>query len=623
MRAENGNRVRDSIAEVHGRLSAYETILWQQGAEGEFSVRFSVGAKPTIDSNGQTDHLISTLQQARVHNGLAQEKPTLLGAVLGRIPGVLQMVWHSRIEQDDHEYTIECFQTLCDRLSETDENAGKAPDSTEFMTRWPSSVVRFHRSLIARDTADVIANETLHLTGSDRVCVAVTTGKRTKIIAVSGQESPRRHSRQVKMLSRLATQVVLSRERLLYQGDADHLPAKVRELLVDYVHEARATMLLLVPLVPPLAITKAIGEEQSFAPPNPIGCLILEQKTGYAPRPELEQRVEMLRAHMASALANSIKYSRIPFARPLTAIGRMLSWFRGRRIWFAVAGIFIAIGIGIALAFVPWTYHVSADGQIMPVVRQDVFAPENGVVADILVNDGMEVDVGVPLIRIRSDELQQAHVAATNALLEKTKLVRVLEGRIAEAERLGATDQLSELNAEVTRARIEQIGTEASASIIQARIDSLTIVAPFAGRVVGFRMEQKLKDLPVVRGERLLEVIQPRLQRLEIEIPEYRMGHIQHAMQDSVTGTLNVNYLLASDVEVRRHGMLTRIATRVDESTENGTVVLGFTELPPSTVSERHIGARVNARIECGERSLGYVLFGDVVEFVQRRLWWL
>ena len=36
---------------------------------------------------------------------------------------------------------------------------------------------------------------------------------------------------------------------------------------------------------------------------------------------------------------------------------------------------------------------------------------------------------------------------------------------------------------------------------------------------------------------------------------------------------------------------------------------------------KRRIGAEVRAKIDCGERSLGYVWFGDVVEFVQRR-WW-
>ena len=33
------------------------------------------------------------------------------------------------------------------------------------------------------------------------------------------------------------------------------------------------------------------------------------------------------------------------------------------------------------------------------------------------------------------------------------------------------------------------------------------------------------------------------------------------------------------------------------------------------------IGAEVRAKINCGEKSLGYVLFGDVVEFVQKYFW--
>jgi hypothetical protein len=32
------------------------------------------------------------------------------------------------------------------------------------------------------------------------------------------------------------------------------------------------------------------------------------------------------------------------------------------------------------------------------------------------------------------------------------------------------------------------------------------------------------------------------------------------------------------------------------------------------------IGAEVRAKISCSDRSLGYVLFGDVIEFIQKRL---
>ena len=33
------------------------------------------------------------------------------------------------------------------------------------------------------------------------------------------------------------------------------------------------------------------------------------------------------------------------------------------------------------------------------------------------------------------------------------------------------------------------------------------------------------------------------------------------------------------------------------------------------------VGADVRGKINCGKSPLGYVLFGDIVEFVQNRLW--
>ena len=35
----------------------------------------------------------------------------------------------------------------------------------------------------------------------------------------------------------------------------------------------------------------------------------------------------------------------------------------------------------------------------------------------------------------------------------------------------------------------------------------------------------------------------------------------------------------------------------------------------------KFFGAEVIAKIDCGRRSLGYVLFGDVIEFIRKRFW--
>ena len=64
------------------------------------------------------------------------------------------------------------------------------------------------------------------------------------------------------------------------------------------------------------------------------------------------------------------------------------------------------------------------------------------------------------------------------------------------------------------------------------------------------------------------------------------------------------------------------IATRSNPSGEGETVVEVFAHIDPNDLPQRHVGADVTARINCGTRSLGYVVFGDVIEFLQRQLWW-
>jgi len=68
---------------------------------------------------------------------------------------------------------------------------------------------------------------------------------------------------------------------------------------------------------------------------------------------------------------------------------------------------------------------------------------------------------------------------------------------------------------------------------------------------------------------------------------------------------------------------LTEIGTRTNESQKEGsTIVELYVDINPNDLPARHIGAEVTAKIHCGKRSLGYVLFGDVWEFIIRKVWW-
>jgi hypothetical protein len=109
--------------------------------------------------------------------------------------------------------------------------------------------------------------------------------------------------------------------------------------------------------------------------------------------------------------------------------------------------------------------------------------------------------------------------------------------------------------------------------------------------------------------------------RLELEVPEYRMGHLLTALNKSESHTLPAEYFLRTNVDETHDATVTTLATRTNESEEEGTVVEVYADIDPDTLPSRRIGAEVQAKIDCGDRSLFYVLFGDVVEFFQRHLW--
>jgi multidrug efflux pump subunit AcrA (membrane-fusion protein) len=85
---------------------------------------------------------------------------------------------------------------------------------------------------------------------------------------------------------------------------------------------------------------------------------------------------------------------------------------------------------------------------------------------------------------------------------------------------------------------------------------------------------------------------------------------------------LPVEFVLATDAESTFDGKLSLVDTRVNSSEEAGSVVMVFASFDKSQLPrDPRIGADVRAKVSCTEMSLGYVLFGDVVEFVQKYFW--
>jgi hypothetical protein len=99
------------------------------------------------------------------------------------------------------------------------------------------------------------------------------------------------------------------------------------------------------------------------------------------------------------------------------------------------------------------------------------------------------------------------------------------------------------------------------------------------------------------------------------------MGHVLRAWKASPDHKLEVEFIPATALESTFTATLDSISTHSAVSNDQSTIYEMHASTDASKIPDLWIGAEVRAKINCGPRSLGYVLFGDVVEFIRQKLW--
>lgn len=483
-------------------------------------------------------------------------------------------------------------------------NQNPSPDETEEFLR------SLHACPRVRDIAFHAVNEGRLLTHADRMTVLVKQGSSLIVEAVTGQKQPRNSSPELVLLRKVANVSLNSGEPVHYEGASENqqAPFSSSSALVDYISESGATSLSILPLTN--------GETD-----RPFGCLVSESFQSAPKSVNRHAGLEILAAHTSSALYKSLKYENILFRSVLLRAGLACKWlFQSKRT--LITGLSLAIVcLGLLLFLFPWEYRITCNGTLIPSDRQDIFAPWDAEVKQVLVADGDDVKSGQLLLNLSSNDLDIEAVALEAVIREKKKLLSALDAQIDTAERQGSYDESIQLQGDAKKTEVEIEGNTERLELVRKRLKSLDISAPFPGKVVGFKLRQLLQDRPVQRGERLLQLMQTQgVWRLELSVPERYVGHLMQAYKDQEN--LKVDFVLSTAVEESYLASVESIATRVEESEQEGSFVEAIASvLPDQELEGKHIGARVIAKVNCGEKSLGYCLFGDVIDFFRRRLW--
>jgi len=490
-----------------------------------------------------------------------------------------------------------------------------------------AGLLALHEHLQVRDAAAVIANESRRWLEVDRVAVAERIGKRLKIQAVSGSVSVNARSNVVQMLTKLVEKVVESGERLVFDGESHKLPPSIETPLANYLHESRSRAVIIEPLFDPIAVKKfeesgLKGESERVERPRPLGALVVEQISDTPLPANLVERMREVGDHAGLALRNAQQHERIFLLPVWKFLGNYASYFRGRRLAQWLGGL-VALGLVTGLlTWLPWDYRVEGKGRLMPLTRQSVFAPWDGDVVEVAVQTGQQVTPGTVLLRLKNEELQARLLAQQNLKTEKEIQIVSLRAQISEGLNTLPATKLTELNFDRQKLEVELEGVTQQVAALQRQVDALTVVSTGAGVVATFRVGELLRERPVRRGELLVEVMDPKQGwRLELDVPENRLGHLLEAQKTSGSHSLPLRYVLATRTEETFEGTLDQLGSRAVVSEEEGSVVPVFAKPGETLPPDPQIGAEVIAKIHCGQKPLGYVLFGDVIEFLRKRLW--
>jgi multidrug efflux pump subunit AcrA (membrane-fusion protein) len=506
------------------------------------------------------------------------------------------------------------------------KGAGLSP---AFWTDLEKFLLQLERSRTVGEVASTAASDGRLLLGVDRVSLARKRGRKTPVEAISGQDKVNPRANLVKKMRALCETVMAGREPLVYTGKVEGLPPQVEQPLADYVAESNSRLVVIVPLFESGELIKPEFEDKEkerhvlAKEPKVIGCLVAEQINDSRMPAGLREKLDVTADHVAASLQQAITFERIFLRTALLAIGRTGEWFHGRKLAKTLAITAGVVAVALALWLVPYPYRVEAEGRLMPVTQRDVFAPWDGEVTQLFVKGGEAVKEGTLLAVLRSDELRAEAVRVAKELDEKETTVGALIGQIDEANKAGKFDEANKLEGDRVAAVAEVAGLREQLAILKDREERLKVTAPIAGRVATFQLDQLLQNRPVRRGEVLMEVMDDKGRWwLELEVEDKRMGHVSRAVSREESVGLPVEFYLATDPEKTFEGKLEEIETRAQTEEKLGNIVRVKASLAdPDALPHRRIGAEVRAKIDTGPRALGYVLFGDVVDFVRKHLW--
>lgn len=512
---------------------------------------------------------------------------------------------------------------MCEIASDflTNEKIRAFASQQTMWSKFEQFIKSVHNGLDTQQTAYVVANEGRRVIDCDRVSVVLNKGRRCKVESVSGLDSIERRADQIKRLGSLAKTTIKGAAPIWYDGDDAPLPPQIETKLQKYVDQSHSKMVAIVPLY-----RQQRDQEQSLGESikkrnKPIGALIVEQLKDARVTDDFRKRVDVVAEHAQTAITNALEHNDILLLPLWKMLGRLSSAMRGGRLVKTLAVLTVLCLMGAFLYLFPYSFAVAAKGKLIPQQQHQVYAQVDGVVDQLFVSDlgDTVVEQGQVLAKLTSNDLAVVIENLTNSIQE-------VQARLKTSEALRTQDSLDSyqqttLQIDIEQARQEIIGLQNELNLRMGEADHLNIKAPISGVVTNWQARQNLIRRPVERGQNLMTIVeQDATWLLELELPERRVGHMITAANEAADNgdAPRVTFSLVSHPGAEFEGRMMLVDHQIDVHSDEGNTCLIRVSFANDEIDRDLLrtGTRVNAKIHCGQRSIGYVMFHEAIEAI-------
>lgn len=304
-------------------------------------------------------------------------------------------------------------------------------------------------------------------------------------------------------------------------------------------------------------------------------------------------------------------------------------WWRRAPNWQRLAVIATACIGTIGLLYFPVAFRLPVEGRLEPANSFGVFAPASGTLTKLHIVDGESVVKGTVLAELRNVDidLQQERLAGELAAAETeltTLRLRQSDSAASDSVNPSPTGYSRDAgNARsrqmVLRSRVQSL--QEQTSLMSEVRGSLTIRAPIDGRAILRDEQSDLVGQSISQSQWLMQIVDPADgYEAIIDLPEKDDVYLRRSLNTDDAVVIADLRLLASP-NVHFSGRVTQVADTVllnERGKASIEVTVPIDTLLPDDV---HVGASVVGTIHVGHRSLGFVWFRPIIEFLRSYGW--